>query len=85
MQVVSVSGWSLDRLVQLDLAYPGLLSHFCLASNERRHIIAAFFAVDHRHADFRTPDRAGCSCGMRAMMQSSERHLVRCPSACAVP
>lgn len=59
MQVVSVSGWSLDRLVQFDLACPGPLSHFCMASNERRHIIAAFLAVDQLHANFRTPNQAG--------------------------
>jgi hypothetical protein len=55
MSIVAVNGWLLNRLVQLDLPHPGLISHFYTSSNERRHVISAFLAVDRPSSDFRNP------------------------------
>lgn len=45
MQQKHIENWALDRIVELDLTTPGLAGHFLRASDERRHVIAAFLAM----------------------------------------
>ncbi|MGA1809474.1 hypothetical protein VHN57_20390 [Sphingobium sp. WW5] len=43
--IAPVSGWMLDRIALLDQAKPGFAGHYLRASDERRQVTAAFFAV----------------------------------------
>ncbi|WP_368518102.1 hypothetical protein [Rhizobium sp.] len=47
MDIVSIDGWVLNRIVQLDCALPGFAGSYFRASDERRQVIAAFLAAIH--------------------------------------
>lgn len=48
----SVSGWLLDRVVQIDVSAPGLAGAMFRCSNERRHVVACYLSLERPHTKF---------------------------------
>ncbi|MDH7975703.1 hypothetical protein QH494_26250 [Sphingomonas sp. AR_OL41] len=50
--ITPIVGWLLDRVVEIDSYCPGFAGHLLRASRERRHVVAAYLAVDAPHLAF---------------------------------
>lgn len=73
LPISTLSDWALDRIVEIDLRFPGLAGHYLRASDERRQVIRACLAC-RRVDDNEVPDygeflvRAGHDAILRAAM-----------------
>jgi hypothetical protein len=59
MTIVSIGGWALQRLVELDEVRPGVAGHMLRASPERRQVLAAFFAMARPYRKFDSDGEIG--------------------------
>lgn len=59
MTIVSIGGWALQRLVELDEGHPGIAGHMLRASPERRQVLAAFFATARPYREFDSDGEIG--------------------------
>ena len=55
----SVSGWLLDRVVQIDVSAPGLAGAMFRCSTERRQVVASYLSLEQPHQKFESEAALG--------------------------
>ena len=74
----ALEGWMLDTIVAHDVYHPGFAGHYMRASDERRQIMAAFFAVASHN-------NAASNNSASFLTHASHQNILRCAFECVPP